>query len=151
MFLSYTLRPTMTDKFITAFSKLIWDSDLIASRFTLALAEAIWGIFLLFPGNTFDRGYYHSMSIIAPEEVWGVLFVSSSIFQFIIVMRNVLHSKFARCFAAWNATLWVVTIGGLAIIYPLSAALGGELALSCAAVWIFIRPYILAEGYKRAR
>ena len=150
MQLIYPLRLTMTDTFINAFSRLIWDSDLVGSRFTLALAEFMWGILLLWPGNTFDREYYHNMAYFATESIWGVIFVISSILQFTIVMKNSLHSKCARVFAAWNAALWVLTVGSLLIIYPLSAALGGEVALALSAVWIFARPYILAEGYKRA-
>lgn len=150
MQLIHTLRPTMTDRFISAFSRLIWDSDLIASRFTLALAEFMWGILLIWPGNTFDRVYYHNMAYLATENIWGTIFIISSILQFTIAMKNTLHTKAARVFAAWNATLWVVTVCSLLIIYPLSAALGGEVALALSAVWIFARPYILAEGYKRA-
>lgn len=146
-----TLRPTMTHRFITALSRILWDTDLLASRFTLALAELLWGILLLLPGSTFERAYYHNMASVAGEDMWGLIFIATAITQFSIVLHGDLHNRFARIFAGWNMTLWVTTIGSLLLIYPPSAALAGEISLVCAATWIFVRPYILAEGYKRAK
>lgn len=144
------LRPIMTKKFISAFSKILWDSDLIASRFMLAFAEFLWGILLLWPGDTFNRQYYHNMAYLMSENVWGILFLITSIFQFSIVIRNILHSRLARIFAIWNTFIWITAVTSLVLIYPPSAAMGGEISLMLVAIWIWVRPYILAEGYKRA-
>jgi hypothetical protein len=38
----------------------------------------------------------------------------------------------------------------LVSMYPPPAAIGGDIALAFASGWVFIRPYILSEGYKRA-
>lgn len=148
--LTYSLRPKMTEKFICAFSKILWDTDLIASRFMLFLAEVLWGILLLWPGDSFNRFYYHNMLFLAPENVWGVLFLITGILQFIIIMRRIFHSMFARIFAVWNSIIWLVTIFCLAAIYPPSAAISGEISLAIVALWIFLRPYILSKGYKYA-
>jgi hypothetical protein len=142
----------MTQKFIKALSRILWDSDLIASRFTLALGEFFWAVMLLWPGDTFGRPTYTHMATVMNEELWGILFLVSSIIQLSIILRNVLHSHFARCFAFWNAILWGYTVLSMMIsVYPPPAAIGGELSMALMAVWIWCRPYILAEGLKRAR
>lgn len=151
MFLTKLIRPEMTKKFICAFSRLLWDTNLIASRFTLALAEFMWGTLLLWPGSTFDRTYYINMSHVFTEVIWGSIFIITSILQLTILLSNNLHSRFARIFAVWNVAVWVTIVYSLAFIYPLSASLGSEVALTLVATWILVRPYILAEGYRRAK
>jgi hypothetical protein len=61
------------------------------------------------------------------------------------------HSRFARYFAGWNALLWCYTVVGMMIsVYPPPAAIGGEIALSVLALWIFARPYALSAMLGRA-
>lgn len=142
----------MTDKIITAFSKLIWDSDLIASRFTLALSEFLWASMLLWPGDSFERPVYHNLKYFAIEELWGSIFLITGILQLSIVFSKDLHSTFARIFSAYNAFLWLFVIGGIVVsVFPPPAALGGEMALTVTAVWIWLRPYILARGIRNDR
>jgi hypothetical protein len=140
----------MNNKYIRSFSTIIWDSDLIASRLSLALAEFFWSIMLLWPGNSFDRQTYLGMSHVFTEEAWGLVFLMSGVTQLSILLLNNYHSLFARYFAGWNATLWLFTVSSMLLsVYPPPAAIGGEIALTMAAVWIYIRPYILAEGFKK--
>lgn len=140
----------MTNKYITSFSHIIWDSDLIASRFSLAMAEFLWAIMLLWPGHSFDRPTYTGMSNIVNEEVWGLIFLFSGVTQLSILLLNNYHSLFARYFAGWNATLWLFVVSSMLLsVYPPPAAIGGEIALTMAAVWIYVRPYVLAEGFKK--
>ena len=139
------------ERMVSSLSRALWDSDLIASRVTLALAEFFWAIMLLWVGDTFDRPTYHHMASVMGENHWGLVFLVSAYIQLSIVMFDQLHSFFARIFAFWNMVLWVFTVISMVLsIYPPPAAIGGEIALACSAVWIWIRPYILAEGYKRA-
>ena len=42
-------------------SCMIFETDLIGTRFTLGLAELIWAFTLFWPGNTFDRPTYEVM------------------------------------------------------------------------------------------
>lgn len=149
--LPYYKETSTLNKLLNAFTKVIWDSDLTASRLTLALAEILWAILLLWPGNTFDRGYYHNMANLAPEDIWGAIFLISSVVQFYIANSGRIHTSFARYFAAWNAGLWVLVISCLASVFPLSASLSGEIALMIIAVWICLRPYIIAEGLRYVR
>lgn len=132
-------------------TRILWDTDLIASRFTLAVGEFAWAVMLLWDGNSFDRPTYAHMALVMNEEIWGLVFVFSGVTQLSILLLNDFHSKFARYFAGWNSMLWSYTVWSmLASVYPPPAAIGGEIALALAALWIWIRPYILAEGYRHA-
>lgn len=141
----------MHNKYLSSLSRALWDSDLIGTRLSLAIGEFFWAVMLLWAGDTFGRPTYHHMVIIANEEIWGLVFLVSAVTQLSIVLMDDMHSKFARYFAAWNASLWAFVVWSmLASVYPPPAAIGGEIALAFAAGWVWLRPYILAEGYKRA-
>lgn len=141
----------MTEKYLRACSRALWDSDLVASRLTLFLAELLWAAMLLWPGDTFDRPTYTAMSHVMSEELWAFVFAMSAATQLGIVLLEDYHSRFARMFAGWNAALWLYTVVGmLASVYPPPAAIGGEIALTVLACWIFVRPYALAAMYGRA-
>ena len=141
----------MHNKYLSSLSRALWDSDLIGTRLSLAIGEFFWAVMLLWAGDTFGRPTYHHMALIANEEIWGLIFLVSAVTQLSIVLMDDMHSKFARYFAAWNASLWAFVVWSmLASVYPPPAAIGGEMALAFAAGWVWLRPYILAEGYKRA-
>lgn len=138
-------------KLITSLSRLLWDTDLVATRFLLAIAEFLWAIMLLWPGDTFGRPTYSHMAVVMSEDAWALTFLLSAITQATIVLTGDFHTRFARYFAGWNAGLWgCVIVSMLLSVYPPPAAIAGEIALACGAVWIWVRPYILAEGYRRA-
>lgn len=141
----------MPEQYVRAFSRALWDSDLIASRLTLFLAEALWAVMLLWPGDTFTRPTYAAMSHAAPEMVWATIYAASATIQLYIVIGESFHTRLARAFAGWNAALWVFTVVGmLGSVYPPPAAIGGEIALTVLAVWIFVRPYFLSMMHWRA-
>ena len=138
-------------KVISALSKTLWDSDLVATRFLLAMSEAIWALLLMWPGDTFGRPTYSHMAMVMPEEAWALVFAASAVTQATILFTEDFHSKFARYFAGWNAVLWgYVVISMLISVYPPPAAISGEIALSIGAIWIWVKPYLLVEGYRRA-
>lgn len=135
------------NRIVDPLSKALFDSDLISTRLTLALAEMCWAFMLLWPGDTFDRPTYFLMSKLMPELAWALIFVVTSIVQFTIVLRSAFHKPWARVFATWNAGLWVATVGSMLLsVYPPPAAIGGEIALVVAALWIWARPLILEKG-----
>ena len=138
-------------RYYEACSRALWDSDLIASRLTLFLAEILWALMLIWPGDTFGRPTYNLMSVVATEGTWAVLFLISATLQMYIILSENFRSAFAHCFAGWNAMLWVfVVVSMLGSVYPPPAAIGGEISLAVLAVWIFIRPYFLTMMYGRA-
>lgn len=138
-------------KALDGMSRALFDSDLIASRLTLFLAEALWAVMLFWPGDTFDRPTYSEMSKLAPELVWALAFGISAMLQICIVIYRQCGHTWAHIFACWNAMLWCSSVMlMLKGVYPPPAAIGGEVALAVSALWIAIRPAILQKGERHA-
>jgi hypothetical protein len=142
----------MEQKILHAFSKSLFDTDLVASRVILAMAEFIWALLLMWPGETFSRPTYSLMSHVMSEESWSLVFLLTAVSQTTIVLAEFFHSTFARVFAGWNAALWLFVVTSMLLsVYPPPAAISGEIALAAAAFWIWVRPYILFHGVVNAR
>lgn len=141
---------TRSQKLMHGISRALWDSDLVATRVSLSIAELFWGVMLLWPGDTFDRPTYMVMSHVMHEEAWGLILLLSSVTQITIVMGEYFHTGWSRTFAAWNATLWgFLCLSMMLSVSPPPAAIGGEVALAFAALWVWMRPYLLADMYER--
>lgn len=126
---------------ISGMSRALFDSDLIATRLALFLAEALWAVMLFWPGDTFERPTYSAMGQYAPEVVWACAFGVSAVLQLSIVLYQQCAAMWARVFAVWNASLWVAAVVlMIAGVYPPPAAIGGEIALTVSALWIAVRP-----------
>ena len=135
---------------ISGMSRALFDSDLIATRLALFLAEALWSAMLFWPGDTFARPTYSWMGAVAPELVWALAFGISAILQICIVIYEQCHRTWAHVFAVWNALLWWSAIAlMLAGVYPPPAAIGGEAALAVSALWIAVRPLIISRGERK--
>lgn len=120
--------------------ELIYGSDLHATRFMLGLAELVWAIALIWPGDTFSRPTYSMMASIAPEECWAVVFGMSAYIQFCILFHGNYHSRLAVIFACFNSLFWIFTVISMYMsVYPPPGAISGELALAFGAAWVFIR------------
>lgn len=128
----------------------IFDSDLIATRLLLAFAEFLWAAMLFWPGETFGRPTYTLMSEAMPEDAWGVIFGLTACCQIAVVAEGRFLAREARAFAAWNASLWLFVVAMLLSVQPPPAAISGEIALALAAVWVWVRPMILASWYRKA-
>ena len=134
------------DRRVARLAEVLFDTELVGVRVTLACAEVIWAITLLWPGNTFDRDTYSLMRSIMNEALWGLLFALTAWTQWSLVIIGDFRCQFARYFAAWNALLWLtVTTTMYLSVYPPLAAISGETALALAACWIFIRP-LMCKG-----
>lgn len=142
-------RSTLTNDVWYAVSRLVWDTDLVASRFILAIAEFIWAIMLFLPGNTFPENKVPHLAYL-PEYVWGSIFLFSGLVQLGIVLYEHIRTNFARIFAMFNAFLWIYLVLSILIdSYPPIVGIAGEITLMLTAAWIWLRPYILAEGLYR--
>lgn len=125
---------------------------MVVTRLWLGVAEFFWFLLLAWPGDTFGRPSYYHMAHVTTEEAWAFIFLLSSVTQITIVLKRDFHGKMARYFAAWNAALWSFVVASIMCsVTPPPAAISGELTLAIAAVWIWIRPYLLAKGIERAR
>ena len=137
----------MKDNLISPITGALFDSEMISARLILAIAELSWCIILFWPGQTFDPSAYTIMGVLMPEVCWAFVFGTSSVLQFLIVFKQCWYESWARVFATWNASLWLLAVGSMALsTYPPPAAVGGEVALALAAVWIWARPLILERG-----
>ncbi|MDD2728160.1 hypothetical protein [Malikia sp.] len=142
-----TMRRHQRQKFTDGFRAALFDSDLISTRLALATAEMCWAIMLLWPGDTFERPTYTVMSHVAPELVWAIAFLVTSVVQFSIVVYGAYRERWAHWFAGWNACIWGYTVVAMLLsVYPPPAAIGGELALMISAIWIWVRPIIMRHG-----
>lgn len=122
----------------------MFESDLVATRLSLALAELLWAVMLLWPGDTFTRPTYFMMSLVASESTWAFVFLFSGIYQGYLVAAQKVRTRQAELFAWFNAVVWCCTVGFmLASVYPPPAAIGGEISLAVSAFWIAIRPALL--------
>ena len=130
--------------------RILFFSDLHATRFTLGLAELIWAITLAWPGDTFDRPTYTAMARVMHEEAWALVFLLSGVTQWVILATGRYHERFPMLFAAWNTCLWwFACITMYMSVYPPPAAISGELALAIASLWVFVRTGYQITG-KRA-
>lgn len=79
-----------------------------------------------------------------------LIFGITSAIQFAIVLKSAFHKPWARVFATWNAGLWVSIVGAMLLsVYPPPAAIGGEIALAVAALWIWARPLLIEIGERK--
>lgn len=126
-------------------SAAIFDSELIATRMTLALAEVLWAILLWWPGEIFDRPAYAGMHSVMGEHAWGLIFALSAATQVSIVALGHACWAYARLFSAWNAVLWCYVVGSMLLsVYPPPAAIAGEISMAVCAAWVFVRPLLLS-------
>lgn len=131
--------------------KLALYSDLHVTRFTLGLAELIWGVSLLMPGRTLDRPVYVAMGhLCSSEEAWGFLWLASSVVQFYIVGTGKYHTPWSVAFACFNSVLWwVVTLSMYLSIFPVPSYVSGDTALSVAATLVWVRSGWVAKGRRK--
>lgn len=141
----------MTPAIHARITAAVFDSDLIATRIILALAEALWSASLLWPGPTFDRPTYTGMGTVMHENAWGLVFALTAVTQISIVAMGHFGRTYARIFAGWNAVLWVAVNALMWVsVYPPPAATSGEIALAVAAFWVWFRPVLLYYYFQKS-
>lgn len=130
----------------------LFDTDLLGTRITLGLAEIIWGITLMWPGNLFADPIYNIMALVGDKYLWALLFLVSGAAQIhIAVMLDPKHWA-SNLFSAWTCGLWVFIVAAMYLsVSPPPAAISGGTALAVASFWIWVRPLILKKGYDHAR
>jgi hypothetical protein len=128
-------------------ARLIFWTDLQGVRSLLALAELMWAMALAMPGDTFERPTYTVMSMVAGEDVWMLMFLLTGVIQLYLLLQWRVHSGFSKYFAFWNSTLWwFVVISMYLSVWPIPAAISGELALAVGASWVFVRSGYYIHG-----
>lgn len=126
---------------------LAYYSDLHGVRLMLAMAELLWAVTLLLPGNTFDRPTYQVMSQVMSEPAWGLIFLLMGTTQLSILLSGIYHDRFPVWFSAINSSYWwFVCISMILSVSPFPAAISGEVALAVGASWVWVR-----SGYQTDR
>jgi hypothetical protein len=140
----------VNQRLVSGMSRALFDSDLIASRLALAFAELCWAIMLFWPGDSFVRPTYTEMAKVAPEWCWAWCFLFTSLIQLSIVAFDLCRTRGAWLFSGWNSLLWFTSVYLMIdAVQPPPAAIGGEIALTVSALWIFVRPLIIKRGEVR--
>jgi hypothetical protein len=138
-------------KIANRYLRLAFYSDTHVVRFLLALSELIWGVTLIAPGDTFGRPTYTVMAHVLPsEEVWGFIWIFTALTQMYILTTGDYHDKASVIFSGFNAILWwFVVISMYMSVWPIPAAISGELALAVGASWVYIRSGWIPAGARR--
>lgn len=118
-------------------------ADLDLGRAILAIGSLVWAFILLFFGFQFDRPSYSVyMAVIAPQWVWGLMFLLCGVLQVVRVGLNIpLTSGWYACLVATlHAWLWcfVSTVLWLSLNPP-PAMVAGNVALALLSIVILIR------------
>lgn len=142
---------TRREQYLCSISSTIFDTELVGIRLCLAISSALWALLLFWPGESFTRPTYLGMAHVMREEAWALIFMVDAVMQATIVLQRDFHSRFARYFAGFNTVLWTfVVVSMLLSVYPPPAAISAEITMAVFAFWIWVRPFILAQGYRCA-
>ena len=119
---------------------IVVTSDLHVVRLMLGIAELIWAVTLLWPGDTFGRPTYFAMERVMDEEWWGLIFLATGLLQLWILSFEDYYTRASIMFSGFNCFLWnFVVLSIYASVWPPPAAISGEFVLSMAATWLFVR------------
>ena len=131
--------------------EIIWCSDLLTTRVSLAIGSLLWGILLLWPGVLFTpaRTTYRLMAEVANENVWGVIFVIHALVSFWQLITRHLKSTCAIANNLVGCVLWTSSTLACFLSHYVSlesfqppAALGADLAFVFASWWILTKSII---------
>ncbi len=119
---------------------ILWGSDLIASRFFLALASLMWAFLLFWPGDTFTRPTYTLMGKFGGEWTWAFLFLIQgglALYSLLYKSRNrilLIGDGVLGCFL-WTGSC----VAMLLSVYPPPAAISAEIIAAFMSWWILVR------------
>lgn len=92
------------------------------------------------PGNTFDRPTYSIMRMYANETGWEVAFLLYGLFALYILFARVYRKWLDIIISTYGCLLWMISCLSMTFaIWPLPAAISGEIVLSLASLWVLVR------------
>lgn len=130
-----------------AFS-LLWNSDMMATRFTLAIASLTWSVLLALPSELFtpSRVTYHLMAQMASENTWAAAFGLQGIVMMAAIFFQLKNRFIWLADAFLGCLLWTATtIACFAVYwkpgvpYAPPAAMSADVALFLASWWHLVR------------
>jgi hypothetical protein len=147
----------MTRRRTPTIKSILFADHIDATRLLLAMGSFTWAILLAWPGDLFTpaRTTYKLMAVVAPELFWALAFLVHGVWAIYTLTtgcRNrasLIMDAFLGCVLWTSSTLlcfaahWPhgITTGVLDQImqYPMPAAMSGELWMSIASWWCFVR------------
>ena len=128
---------------------IIWNSDLEATHFSLAVGSLLWALLLLYPGDLFTQGRttYLVMAQIAPEEVWGMLFLLQGVVMLVTLLWGYKTRITYLTDAVLGCVLWTASTAACFIShyvygsgeYQPPAAMSYEIVAALASWWCLVR------------
>jgi len=121
-------------------SFLLWKTDLVGTRFFLSLGAIMWGVLLLWEGDTFSRPTYSLMGSFASETTWGILFLVQGVVAGIGLLWDKGDKTLFFLDALLGCILWTVScLAMLWAVSPPPAAISSEISAAFAAWWVLVR------------
>jgi len=127
----------------TQLDRLFWQSDFIATRFTLAFGAIMWGILLAWPGEIFQlRPVYRVMADVAPQSAWALAFGVQGTFAMIALLID------CRSRMAWfmegigGCILWTAACIACLTAFGYDAppaTMASDIAMAGASWWNLVR------------
>lgn len=156
----------------TRAKRLLWCSDLEATRFTLALAALFWAVLLGWSDSLFPtpdqievgrgRMTYAIMAQIMTERQWATLWLIQGGVMMWSLLTGVRNHALLLLDAILGVFLWTFCVGSAFVVYwPKAdfftaitiyhppAAMAGELAAIAASWWVLIRYQCDAHRHDR--
>lgn len=115
-------------------------SDLLYSRFCLALSSFLWSVMLFWPGDTFSRPTYSMMGNLFGETIWALSFLIHFSISIIALCWNKVNPFTLVGEGIFGCLLWSAScLMMLMSVYPPPAAISAEIMMAFTSWWILIR------------
>ncbi|MFZ4540099.1 hypothetical protein [Propionivibrio sp.] len=138
---------------------IVFCSDLLAIRFTLALGALFIGLGMAWPAAIFPtvaqieagegRNTYALMAQIAPEWLWSLCFTVQGSVMALSLITDYRSKWLLWVDAAFGVIIWTVSVSACYLAYWRGfdrimeyrppAIMGGEVAAALASWWVFVR------------
>lgn len=134
---------------------IMWQSDLEATRFALAMGSLLWALFLFWPGELFNpsRTTYVVMAEIAPEGCWAAAFLVQGIVMLYSLLWGYRSKLSFVADALLGCVLWTTSTAACFIAhyhslatYQPPAAMSYELVGALASWWCLVRYSLEKKG-----
>lgn len=126
-------------------------SDLHATKATLVIAELSRSIGLFCDSHTFDRMPYAIEKYLIPNEhIWATFWLALAAGRFYILATGKYHTHFAIFFNGISFLFWMFTTTSIYLsVSSTPSSAGSSIALTCAALWVYVRTGWIPEGMRR--
>lgn len=119
---------------------LLLDTELAGARFVLMLSSALWALLLLLPGDGFIRPLYLPMKALAPETLWGLLFLVHACATFVATYFCIRCRCLMLLEGALGLALYTVSALSVLAMADLPAPMiAPQIACAITAFWIMAR------------